>query len=174
MLHGFVLCKGVTDQKTARATIDSIMSKLQSEPFNQLIIVVEYGRADTEFYNNLEIMERCLNGVVDSSVMVVINKVPNKAKQTRIKAGENPLFDLKNEMNRLRDEIARVLKFQISAHFSLVDESNEEDETENDEEFERMRNVINMSESFEFTNVKKWSDVVRIAEDSRVSREVQI
>jgi hypothetical protein len=77
-------------------------------------------------------------------------------------------------MNRLRDEIARVLRFQISAHFSIVDECNDEDEKENDEEFERMRNVINMSESFEFTNVKQWSDVVRIAEDSRVSREVQI
>ena len=160
----FFFLKGVTDHKTARKTIDSIMSKLQNEPFNQLIIVVEYGRADVEFYNNLEIMERCLNGIVDSSVMVIINKVPNKAKQRRIKAGENPLFDLKNEMNRLRDEIARVLKFQISAHFSLVDECNE---------FERMRNVINLSESFEFTNVKQWSDLVKIAQDSRVSREVQ-
>jgi hypothetical protein len=93
-----------------------------------------------------------------------LNKVPNKAKQKRIKAGGNHLFDLKNEMNRLRDEIARVLKFQISAHFSLVDECNE---------FERMRNVINLSESFEFTNVKQWSDLVKIAQDSRVSREVQ-
>jgi hypothetical protein len=160
----------LTDQKTARKTIDSIMSKLQNESFNQLIIVAEYGRADTEFYNN----HRCLNGVVDSSVMVIINKVPNKAKQRRIKAGENPLFDLKNEMNRLRDEIARVLKFQISAHFSLVDECNDEDEKENDEEFERMRNMINLSESFEFTNVKQWSDLMKIAQDSRLSMEQKI
>ncbi len=106
--------------------------------------------------------------------MDIINKVANKAKQRRINGGDNPLFDFKNEMNRLRDEIAHVLRFQISAHFSLVDECNDEDEKENDEEFERMRNVINISESFEFTNVKQWSDVVKIAEDSRLSREVQI
>ena len=106
--------------------------------------------------------------------MDIINKVANKAKQRRINGGDNPLFDLKNEMNRLRDEIARVLKFQISAHFSLVDECNDEDERENDEEFERMRNVINMSESFEFKNVRQWSDLVKIAQDSRERKEVQI
>jgi hypothetical protein len=56
--------KGITDNKTARVTIDSIMSKLKNESFNQLIIVIEYGRASVDFYNHLEIVERCLNGVV--------------------------------------------------------------------------------------------------------------
>ena len=50
--------KGITDNKTARVTIDSIMSKLKNESFNQLIIVIEYGRASVDFYNHLEIVER--------------------------------------------------------------------------------------------------------------------
>ena len=58
------------------------MEKLRSEKFNQILIVVEYSRASTDFYNHLEILERCLNGVVDRSVMLIINKTPNKAKKS--------------------------------------------------------------------------------------------
>ena len=91
------------------------MSKLKSEPFNQLIIVVEYRRASVDFYNHLEILERCLNGVVDSSVMLIINKTPNKVK-LRKALKENPNFNLEQNLKHLIDEIARIFKFRFSSH----------------------------------------------------------
>ena len=103
------------------------MSKLKNEPFNQLIIVTEYGRTSVDFYNHLEIVERCLNGVVDSSVMLIINKAPNKfGLESNLE--EDDSFDLDQNLNRLRDEIARVFKFQFSADFSLVVENGSEED----------------------------------------------
>lgn len=161
--------QGITDNKTSRATIDSIMVKLKNEPFNQLIIVTDYGRADVDFYNHLEIMERCLNGVVDSSVMLIINKVPNRARlETNLE--EDASFDLEQNLKRLRDEVARIFKFQFSADFSLVEENGDEaDAKENNKVLEKMRKLIQDSESYSFSNTKTWSNLVKIAEDSHQS-----
>ena len=96
------------------------MSKLKNESFNQLIIVTEYGRTSVDFYNHLEILERCLNGVVDSSVMLIINKTPNKVK-LRKALKENPNFGLEQNLKHLIDEIARIFKFRFSAEFSFIE-----------------------------------------------------
>ena len=153
--------------RTARETIDSIITKLKSESFNQLIIVIQYGKTSVDFYNHLEILERCLNGVVDSSVMLIINKVPNEAGIKRA-LKENPNFNLDNNLKRLRDEIARIFKFRFSAEFSLVEElDDEDDERENDSVLDKIRNVINLSEPYRFENAKTWSELVKIVEDSK-------
>jgi hypothetical protein len=149
------------------------MSKLKNESFNQLIIVTEYGRASVDFYNHLEIVERCLNGVVDSSVMLIINKVPNKVGLER-NLEEDASFDLDHNLNRLRDEIARVFKFQFSADFSLVVENGSEDDArENDVVLDKIRNVIELSESYAFPNTKTWSDLTKIIEQSQQSTSDQ-
>ena len=164
----------MTDPKTARETIDSIMSKLKSEEFNQLIIVVEYSRASTDFYNHLEILERCLNGVIDSSVMLIINKAPNKAQLKKAKK-ENANFNLDNNLKRLRDEIARIFKFEFSADFILLDEVDDEDDLkENDNEIDQIRNLIGSSQSYKFTNAKKWSELMQMFEESKKSKEDKI
>ena len=149
------------------------MSKLKSEPFNQLIIVVEYRRASVDFYNHLEILERCLNGVVDSSVMLIINKTPNKVK-LRKALKENPNFNLEQNLKHLIDEIARIFKFRFSTEFSFIEElEDEEDERKNDIVLDKIRNVINMSESFDFSNAKTWSDLEKIVEDSKKANQDQ-
>ena len=68
----------MNNRTAAREFIDAIISKLKSESFNQIIIVAEYSRRSDDLYNKLEILERCMNGAVDSSVMLIINKAPNK------------------------------------------------------------------------------------------------
>ena len=157
----------MTDVKTARATIDSIMDKLKRESFNQLVIVIEYGRTSTDFYNHLEILERCLNGVVDSSVMLIINRAPNTA-QCKKALKENPSFDLNKNLKRIRDEVARIFKFEFSADFIILEElENENDFKANDVILDKIRNVICLSESYQFSNAKTWSDLVKIVEDSQ-------
>ena len=77
-------------------------------------------------------------------------------------------------LNRLRDEIARVFKFQFSADFSLVVENgSEEDARENDVVLDKMRNVIELSESYAFPNTKTWSDLTKIIEQSQQSTSDQ-
>ena len=77
-------------------------------------------------------------------------------------------------MNRLRDEIARVFKFQFSADFSLVVENgNEEDVRENDVVLDKIRSVIELSESYAFPNTKTWSDLTKIIEQSQQSTSDQ-
>ena len=150
------------------------MEKLRSEKFNQILIVVEYSRASTDFYNHLEILERCLNGVVDRSVMLIINKTPNKAKLKKSRI-ENPTFNLDTNIKQLRDEIARVFRFIFSADFSLVEElDDEDDEKANDAELEEIRNVIGFSEEFEFSNAKTWSELLKIYEEAKNNKENEI
>jgi len=159
----------VTDPGTARKTIDSIMDKLKNGTFNKLIIVVEFGRTSTDVYNHLEIMERCLNGIVDSSVMLIVNKVPNKRKQAQIKLKENPLFDLDTNLSQYRNIIVQKIGFQISADFSFLQEDDDNDDiVENDKELERMRNVIHLSELSDFSKAKTWSELV-----DRVNRDIK-
>ena len=84
------------------------MSKLKNESFNQLIIVTEYGRASVDFYNHLEIVERCLNGVVDSSVMLIINKAPNKFGLER-NLEEDASFELDQNLS-FHEVVSKVVK----------------------------------------------------------------
>ena len=71
---------GITDNKMAQSYIDEIITKIKHESFYQLIIVIQYSRASVDFYNSLEVLERCLNGVTDSSVMLIINRIQNKVQ----------------------------------------------------------------------------------------------
>jgi len=105
--------------------------------------------------------------------MLIINKAPNKVGLER-NLEEDASFDLDQNLNRLRDEIARVFKFQFSADFSLVDENgNEEDARENDVVLDKIRNVIELSESYAFPNTKTWSDLTKIIEQSQQSTSDQ-
>ena len=111
-------------------------------------------------------MERCLNGVIDSSVMLVINKVPNKAQLERGRK-ENSSFDLDRDLKRLKDEITRIFKFEFSADFKFLDEYDDVDEIENDYILEQMRNVIFLSKSYQFSNTRTWSELIKFNEDSK-------
>ena len=163
----------MTDPLTSRRCIDSIMTKLKSQSFHQLILVSEYGRISTDFYNHLEIMERCLNGVCDSSVMLIINKVPNRVQQKRA-LNETPNFDLASNLKRIRDEMARIFKFEFSADFSFLNEMSDDDERDNNLTLDQIRKVLSLSESYEFTNTKTWSDLTRHIEESSADNRGQL
>lgn len=132
---------GITDRKMAQPYIDDIMTKMKNENFHQIIIVIRYDRASVDFYNHLEILERCLNGVTDSSVMLIINRIPNKM-QLKKATKENSSFDLENELEKLKGEINRIFKFQFSAIFNISEEITDEDEDENEIVLKRIRSVV--------------------------------
>ena len=159
---------GITDHKNARSCIDAIMAKIKTEHFNQLIIVNKYGRLSTDFYNNLEILERCLNGVTDSSVMLIINMVPKKRA--------NDSCDLSQELEKLKDEIKRVFKFRLSACFNFLYELEEEDESANGFVLNQMRMLISSSDEYDFKCARTWSNIVNMVnksyEDSKVKEEL--
>jgi hypothetical protein len=99
--------------------------------------------------------------------------VPNKGDLER-NLEEDDSFDLDQNLNRLRDEITRIFKFQFSADFSLVVENgNEEDARENDVVLDKIRNVIELSESYSFSNTKTWSNLIEIIEQSQQSASGQ-
>ena len=159
---------GITDHRNTRACIDAIMTKIKTENFNQLIIVNKYGRLSTDFYNNLEILERCLNGVTDSSIMLIINMIP--------KQRDNDSCDLRLELEKLKDEIKRVFKFRLSACFDFLYELSDEEEVANGFVLTEMRKLISSSEEYEFTCARTWSDIVntvnRSLHDGIVEKEL--
>ena len=163
----------MNNRTAAREFIDAIMNKLKSESFNQLIIVAEYSRRSDDLYNKLEILERCLNGAVDSSTMLIINKAPNK-NDIKKALKENPNFDVDKNLKNVKDEIARIFGFRLSAEFTLVNELDDVDEKQNDTELDRIRNLIGSSESYQFSNIKTWSELVEMCNESKNSKESQI
>ena len=150
------------------------MKKLITESFHQIIIVIEYGRASNELFNYLEILDRCLNGLVDQSVMLIINKVPNKSQIERNAQRRNSLFDLEQSLNELQSRIARVFNFEFSAEFSLLDEQNDEDERENEIKLELIRNFISSCEVFNYSNAKIWSELIDLYKIYKECKETKI
>jgi small GTP-binding protein len=58
---------GISDsQGRSKRFLNEIAQTMQNTNFNLLIILVEYGRHDVGFYNNLEVLHECLNGLAQS------------------------------------------------------------------------------------------------------------
>ena len=164
---------GITDNKMAQSYIDDIITKIKHENFHQLIIVIQYSRASVDFYNSLEVLERCLNGVTDSSVMLIINRIPNKVQLNKA-ARENPSFDLENELEKLKGEINRIFKFQFSAIFNVCEETTEQEEEDNELTFKRIKSLIYHSRPFTFSCAKTWSELVNLMHRSHETTQGQI
>jgi hypothetical protein len=64
---------GIADSEgRSEQFLNDIAEKIKTTPLNLLIILVEYGRHDTSFYNNLEVLRECLNGLSQSSSMLIV------------------------------------------------------------------------------------------------------
>ena len=69
--------------------LNEIAETIKTTPLNLIIILVEYSIQDVGFYNNLEILRECLNGLSQLSTMIIINKVPTKEYlEKKLKKGE--------------------------------------------------------------------------------------
>jgi hypothetical protein len=66
--------------------------------------------------------------------MLIINKVSNRVQQKRA-LNEMTTFDLESNLKRMRDEMARIFKFEFSADFAF-------DSGKLNEEIEKFRNEI--------------------------------
>ena len=159
--YKFKIIKGINDPYTAHQTIDTIVELLRSEPFNQLIILIEYQRTSTDFFQSLEIIERCLNGLVDQSVMLIMNKVPNKSQIEKARRENKHLdLDLEQIWKNLQMNIVKIFDFVPTVQLNIVDEQTENDRKENEATLDTIRNYIETTEELQFSNVTTWSELV--------------
>ena len=64
---------GIADsQGQTKRILNEITQTIKTTALNLNIVLVEYGRMDTNAYNNCEILGKCLNGMYES--MLIVNK----------------------------------------------------------------------------------------------------
>ena len=125
--------------KHSHDAIENIKDKLMRESsFNKIIIVIDYAKTKptTRFSNHLNILEQCLNEVLDSSIIVIINRVNAKT----------PHFDLK----RLRDEMRCCFKKRILKDFIFLEETNHNlnENEQNNVVLDQMRKLLDLDGSY--------------------------
>ena len=125
--------------KHSHDVIKNIKDKLMRESsFNKIILVIDYAKTKqtTRFSNHLNILEKYLNEVLDSSIIVIINRVNAKT----------PQFDLK----RLRDEMRCCFKKRILKDFIFLEETNHNlnENEQNNVVLDQMRKLLDLDGSY--------------------------
>jgi len=154
---------GLADSKgRSKEFLNEIAKTIQSNPFNQIIILVEFNRLDTGLYNNLEVLRECLNDLPDSSAMLIINKVPTKrVLDNKRKKGEIVL-DREKELELTYTQITQALGNTFSNVMFL---ENDDYEPEiNDPKYDEIRKVIWSSKLFNAKSVKTWDEILAFYE----------
>lgn len=141
--------------KHSHDVIKNIKEKLIRESsFNKIIIVIDYAKTKPtiRFSNHLNILEQCLNEVLDSSIIVIINRVNAKT----------PQFDLK----RLRDEMRCCFKKRILKDFIFLEEYNNNlnENEQNNDVLDQMR--LQRFLHANFSNESKLFDSILITKRS--------
>ncbi len=125
--------------KHSHDVIKNIKEKLIRESsFNKIIIVIDFAKTKPtiRFSNHLNILEQCLNEVLDSSIIVIINRVNAKT----------PQFDLK----RLIDEMRSCFKKRILKDFIFLEENNNNlnENEQNNVVLDQMRKLLDFNGSY--------------------------
>lgn len=126
---------------------------------NLIIILVEYGRLDTGVYNNLEILRVCLNGLPQSSYMLIVNKVPTeKSLGKKRDEGVEEVLDKKVVLEETFKEQSKALGINFKYEFYLENEDMEG--ANNDKQYELIRLVIYISSShLDASRVRTWTEI---------------
>jgi hypothetical protein len=154
---------GLADSKgRSKEFLNQIAETMQRNPFNQIIILVEYNRLDTGLYNNLEVLHECLNDLPDSSTMLIVNKVPTKrALENKQKRGESvPSREMELEITY--EQITRALGNTFSNVMFLENDEYESDI--NDLKYNDIRRQLWSSKLFNAKNVKTWDQILEFYE----------
>ncbi len=154
---------GLADSKgRSKDFLNQIAKTIQINPFNKIIILVEYNRLDTGLYNNLEVLRECLNDLPDSSAMLIINKVPTeKLLENKRKKGQQ-VPDREEELRKTHTEIAQALGNTFSNVMFLENDDYEPDI--NDAKYSELRKIIWSSRLFNAKNVKTWDEILAFYE----------
>jgi GTPase SAR1 family protein len=154
---------GLADSKgRSKEFLNEIAKTIQSNSFNQIIILVEFNRLDTGLYNNLEVLRECLNDLPDSSAMLIINKVPTKRVLDSKRKKGQIVPDREKELELTCAQITQALGNTFSNVMFLENDDNEPEI--NDSKYDEIRKVIWSSKLFNAKSVKTWDEILAFYE----------
>jgi GTPase SAR1 family protein len=141
--------------------LNKIAKKIKETPLNQLIILVEYGKHDTSFYVNLEVLRECLNNLSDSSTMIIINKVPTlKVLENKRRKGEEVIdrdIGLKETFAKISEKLDTIL---ADFRYKIYLENDDNDADINAKKYDEIKRIIlSSSSNLNATNVRTWDEI---------------
>lgn len=151
---------GIGDSKgRSKRFLNEIAQTMQQTNFNLLIIFVKYGTNDVGFYNNLEVLRECLNGLSQSSTMIIINNVPTEAFLRRKRDKGEIVRDRKVILKEFFERISQCLGNTFRYEIFLENEDN--DDKINEARYSYIREVILSRISYINTSrVRTWDQLI--------------
>ena len=152
---------GIADSEgRSKKFLNKIARTIKDEPLNLLIIVIEYGKFDTFMYSNLEVLRECLNGLAQSSSMLLINKVPTEKKLQKSRSKGEECRDRQEVINEINDKVSKALEISFKYKFFLEDDDLDGAEDFNIKQYDLIRQVIvSRSLPLDATKVRTWDDI---------------
>jgi GTPase SAR1 family protein len=151
---------GIGDsQGRSKEFLNEIAKTIKTTPLNLLIILVEYGRLDLGLYNNLEILRECLNGLAQSSSMLIVNKVPTEKYLDRKRKRGEEVHNRNEVMNEMFEKLSLALGNEFK--FKIYLENEDLDENINEVKYDLIRTIIYTRTLYLNTSkVKTWNEIV--------------
>jgi len=152
---------GIADSEgRSKKFLNKIARTIKDEPLNLLIILIEYGKFDTFMYSNLEVLRECLNGLAQSSSMLLINKVPTEKKLQKSRSKGEECRDRQEVINEINDKVSKALEISFKYKFFLEDDDLDGAEDFNIKQYDLIRQVIvSRSLPLDATKVRTWDDI---------------
>jgi hypothetical protein len=156
---------GIADTKgRSKKFLNTIAQTIRSHPFNLIIILVEYGKHDTSFCNNLEIFRECLNELSQSSSMLIVNKVPTKKYLDKKRGKGEKVADRELELKKTFELVSLKLGIDFKFKFFLQNDEYDEYEKEieiNKAKYDAIRRVIwSCGSLLNGSKIKTWDEIV--------------
>ena len=164
---------GIADsQGRSKQFLNEIAKTIKTTPLNLIIVLVEYGRFDTGLYGNLEVLNECLNGMSQSSSMLIVNKVPTeKTLERKRKKGEE-CRERKIVLDETYKELSHALGIKFKFKFFLENDDTNEAELFNLEQCNLIRRVILTRNSLlKSSRVKTWDDILNFYTNSIMTNQ---
>ncbi len=153
--------QGLSDSEgRSEEFLNEIAQTIKTTPLNLIVVLVEYGRMDTGLYRNLAVLSECLNGMSQSSCMLIVNKVPTlKSLERKLKRGEN-FHDRKETLEEYFNEVSKVLNILFKYKCFLEDDSLEGAEQFNTNVYNFIRGIL-FTRSFHLdaSKVRTWNEI---------------
>jgi septin family protein len=152
---------GIGDSRgRSRRFLNEIAQTIKTTPLYLIIILVEYGRFDTGFQNYLKVLRECLNGLAQSSTMLIVNKVPTE-KYLDGKRRQGEEVRNRNEvMKEMFEKLSLSLGIKLGFKYQLYLENEDNDDAINEARYNYIRGLIlSRSSIIDCSRVRTWDQI---------------
>ena len=165
---------GIADsQGRSKRFLNEIAQTIKTQSLNVIIILVEYGRLDISLHNNLEILREYLNDVLQSSSMLIINKVPTVSTLDRLRKKGEIVRDRKEDLDEIFKKISDILGISFTFKFFL--ENDIWDHKTNVQKYNQIREAIfNCDRHLNASKVRTWDEIVKFYDEKIIKDETII